>query len=237
MTDQIKETVKERYRAAALTVLDEGSSCCSPEESYGASLYDDLASEEVPDSAAMASLGCGNPTAIADLSPGQKVLDLGSGGGLDVFLSAKRVGAEGFVWGLDMTDEMVALARKNQAEAGFTNVAFIKGDIESIPLPDDGIDVIISNCVINLSTDKDAVFREAHRVLRPGGRFAVTDIVRLDGTIDPDDTAGWANCISGAIPIAEFEAGLRNAGFTDITIETTGSASDGVANAEITAIA
>ena len=224
----IKEAVRKRYADAALQV-SEGASCCGPDsctplegddERFGTKLYDAIDTEGVPEAAVMASLGCGNPTAIAALRPGQRVLDLGSGGGIDVFLSARAVGPTGRAIGLDMTDEMIGLANRNLATTGLRNVEFVKGEMEDIPLPDDSVDVIISNCVINLSTDKDAVFREAHRVLVPGGRFAVSDVVatRTLSESEQEDMASWTGCIAGALTIEEFEQGLAEAGFTDITI-------------------
>jgi arsenite methyltransferase len=178
---------------------------------------------ELPEKAVLASLGCGNPTALAELSPGETVLDLGSGGGIDVLLSARRVGPEGKAYGLDMTDEMLSLARENQAKAGVKNVEFLKGEIESIPLPDDSVDVIISNCVINLSADKDSVLREAFRVLKPGGRFAVSDVVVL-GDVPADirrNVELWAGCVAGALHQDEYRSKLRNAGFEKVDIEPT----------------
>ena len=222
----IKEAVRKRYASAALQVRETGS-CCSPEpaasDGMGAEMYAALETDGLPDTARLASLGCGNPTAVAALNEGETVLDLGSGGGLDVFLSARRVGPTGKVYGLDMTDEMLELARRNQAEAGIDNVEFLKGEIEAIPLPDDSIDVIISNCVINLSVDKPEVFREAHRVLRPGGRFAVTDIVttRHFTKEEQSDLASWTGCLAGALFRDDFAAGLEQAGFRDVEMEVT----------------
>ncbi len=226
----IKEAVRARYATAALRILDQNDTgCCGPEADttdegrFGASVYDSLAAAELPDSATLASLGCGNPTAVAQLAEGATVLDLGSGAGLDVFLSARRVGASGRVYGLDMTDEMLELARRNQAELGIENVEFLKGDIEAVSLPDDSVDVVISNCVINLSTDKPVVFSEAHRVLRRGGQFAVTDVVTTRPFTEDEkaDMASWTGCIAGALTIAEYEDGLAKAGFSAIEIEVT----------------
>ena len=217
--DDIREAVRERYAGAARAATGCG---CGPGcgDVFGASQYGE---EALPAEAATASLGCGNPTAVADLHEGETVLDLGSGGGLDVLLSAKRVGPSGKAYGLDMTDEMLELARENQRRAGTTNVEFLKGTIEEIPLPDASVDVIISNCVINLSADKPRVFREAARVLRPGGRFAVTDVI-ADADMDNAtrrDMAQWTGCIAGALTEAEFRASLEAAGFDDIEIKST----------------
>jgi SAM-dependent methyltransferase len=222
----IKDAVRKRYATAALQVRETGS-CCGPDpaasDGLGAELYEALETEGIPDTARLASLGCGNPTAVAALKEGEAVLDLGSGGGLDAFLSARRVGSTGKVYGLDMTDEMLDLARRNQAEAGIENVEFLKGEIEAIPLPDDSVDVIISNCVINLSVDKPEVFREAHRVLKPGGRFAVTDIVTTRHFTDEEqsDLASWTGCLAGALFKDDFVAGLEGAGFHDVEMEVT----------------
>src|SRR5216117_234470 len=227
MDSNIKETVKEKYAEAALRVLDGGSSCCGASSSCGtadpitSALYDEKQVAQIPEEALKASLGCGNPTALAELAPGETVLDLGSGGGIDVLLSAKRVGPTGKAYGLDMTDEMLALARENQRKAGATNVEFLKGTIEAIPLPDNSVDVIISNCVINLSSDKDAVLREAFRVLKPGGRFAVSDVV-VRGDVPADIRRSmelWVGCIAGALEESEYAAKLRAAGFADVDVE------------------
>src|SRR5438876_10124846 len=229
MDSNIKETVKEKYAEAALRVLDGGSSCCGASSSCGtadsitSALYDEKQAAQIPEEALKASLGCGNPTALAELSPGEVVLDLGSGGGIDVLLSAKRVGPTGKAYGLDMTDEMLALARENQGKAGVTNVEFLKGEIENIPLPDASVDVIISNCVINLSADKRRVLREAFRVLRPGGRFAVSDVV-VRGDI-PDAVRRsmelWVGCVAGALEETEYRRLLADAGFVDVGVEPT----------------
>jgi SAM-dependent methyltransferase len=222
----LREAVRTRYAARALRVVAEPEGgCCGGGECDPISrdLYDSLQAGEVPSDALLASLGCGNPTALARLAPGETVLDLGSGGGIDVLLSAKRVGPSGFAYGLDMTDEMLALAEKNRAAAGATNVKFVKGHIESIPLPDASVDVIVSNCVINLSTDKPRVLAEAFRVLRPGGRFAVSDMV-VEGVMPADvrrDVEAWAGCISGALESNEYRRLLAAAGFADVEIEVT----------------
>ena len=225
----IQEVVKQKYGAAAKQVAAGGtatcgggaeSSCCDP---ITANLYDDAQKAGLPAEAVAASLGCGNPTALAKLQPGEVVLDLGSGGGIDVLLSAKRVGPTGKAYGLDMTDEMLALARKNQEKAGATNVEFLRGSIESIPLPDNSVDVIISNCVINLSGDKDRVLSEAFRVLKPGGRLAVSDVV-----VRGDVPAGirksielWVGCVAGALEESEYREKLARAGFASIDVEPT----------------
>jgi arsenite methyltransferase len=234
--EEIKEAVRRAYGAAAGRVAGvevccapspstgDRSACCAEEPpGFGSSAYAGLAEGEVPDAARLASLGCGNPTAIAGLRPGQRVLDLGSGGGLDVFLAARQVGPQGFVYGLDMTDEMLQLARANQQQAGIANAEFIKGDIEAIPLPDASVDVVISNCVLNLSADKPAAFREAHRVLAPGGRLAVTDIVATRPLTEEEraDLAAWAGCLAGAITADEYAAGLEAAGFTAVEVIPT----------------
>jgi arsenite methyltransferase len=222
--DELRETVRERYAAAARGATNTG--CCGPDDSdcgTGAGLYEAGERDELPGAAVTASLGCGNPTAVAELHEGETVLDLGSGGGIDVLLSARRVGPTGTAYGLDMTDEMLALAKANQAEAGVENVHWLKGQIEDIPLPAESVDVVVSNCVINLSTDKPKVLREAARVLKPGGRFAVADIVA-----DPDmddatraDLAQYVGCIAGALTREEFERQLADAGLTDIEIIET----------------
>ena len=224
----IKETVTEKYAEAALKVLDGEKGSCGPSGACGcdpvtANLYGAAETAGLPEGAVLASLGCGNPTALADLHAGEVVLDLGSGGGIDVLLSAKRVGPTGKAYGLDMTDEMLALARANQAKAGATNVEFLKGEIENIPLPAGAVDVIISNCVINLSADKSRVLREAFRVLKPGGRFAVSDVV-CRGEI-PDAVRRsmelWVGCIAGALEEQEYGRLLADAGFVDVEIEPT----------------
>ena len=230
MTDQIHEMVRERYAAAAAQAAAGTGACCGPEDGIGAGLYSVLERDELPDTAVLASLGCGNPTAVAELREGERVLDLGSGGGIDVLLSARRVGATGRAFGLDMTDEMLALARRNADEAGATNVEFLKGQIEAIPLPTESIDVVISNCVVNLAADKPAVFREIARVLRPGGRIGITDIV-ADDAMTPAQRAergSYVGCIAGALSFAEFESGLRDAGLADISLTTTHLVTDGM---------
>jgi arsenite methyltransferase len=227
----VKDTVRQKYGEAALRVLDgqrssccgaaaDGGSCCDP---ITTNLYSDADAAEIPDTALLASLGCGNPTALAELYEGETVLDLGSGGGIDVLLSARRVGASGKVYGLDMTDEMLALARENQRKSGARNVEFLKGEIENIPLPDASVDVIISNCVINLSGDKSRVIAEAFRVLKPGGRFAVSDVV-VRGEIPVEVRRSmelWVGCVAGALEEHEFERLLSAAGFADVDIEPT----------------
>jgi len=226
----IKDVVKEKYGQAALRVKTGGSSCCGATAASGlgcdpitSNLYDSSQAGQVPEEAMLASLGCGNPTALAKLNPGEVVLDLGSGGGVDVLLSAKRVGPSGKAYGLDMTDEMLALANENKRKAGAENVEFLKGEIEHIPLPDNSVDVIISNCVINLSADKDRVLREAFRVLKPGGRFAVSDVVTR-GEITPEIRQSvllWVGCVAGALGDDEYRSKLSAAGFEQIDIEPT----------------
>jgi SAM-dependent methyltransferase len=224
----IQQAVREKYGAIASAVSKASTNpgCCGPTpcgcgDPISSNLYSDLEKSGLPEDAVAASLGCGNPTALLALKVGETVLDLGSGGGIDVLLSAKRVGPTGKVYGLDMTDEMLALARENQRKAGATNVEFLKGAIEAIPLPDSSVDVIISNCVINLSSDKDAVLREAFRVLKPGGRFAVSDVV-VRGDVPADIRRNmelWVGCIAGAMEEREYSGKLRSAGFVDIDVE------------------
>lgn len=224
----VKDLVREKYGEAARQAAAGRSACCGPSGRGGCDpvttdLYDAAQAEGLPAEALLASLGCGNPTALADLHPGETVLDLGSGGGIDVLLSARRVGPTGKAYGLDMTDDMLALARDNQRKAGLDNVTFLKGEIEAIPLPDATVDVIISNCVINLSADKDRVLREAFRVLRPGGRFAVSDVVTR-GTIPVAlrrDMLAWVGCLAGALDERDYEAKLAAAGFVGISITPT----------------
>jgi SAM-dependent methyltransferase len=244
--DDVRELVRKKYGEAALRVLsgkeagccgsssDEGSVCCGETKTeegcctnaadpITADLYSETEASEIPEAAILASLGCGNPTALAQLNEGEVVLDLGSGGGIDVLLSAKRVGPTGFAYGLDMTDEMLELAERNKAESGAENVQFLKGHIESIPLPDASVDVIISNCVINLSADKDQVLREAFRVLKPGGRFAVSDVV-VDGELPEPvrkDMELYVGCVAGALEHGEYLAKLSAAGFVEASIEPT----------------
>jgi arsenite methyltransferase len=229
MSADIKEVVKEKYGQAALRVHSGGSSCCGASaldsccDPITTNLYDAAQARKIPEDALKASLGCGNPTALARLNSGEIVLDLGSGGGIDVLLSAGRVGPAGKAYGLDMTDEMLALARDNQRKAGVENVEFLKGEIENIPLPDNSVDVIISNCVINLSADKDRVLGEAFRVLKPGGRFAVADVV-VHGEVPAEVRASvllWVGCIAGALQDTEYTSKLASAGFQDIEVEPT----------------
>ena len=237
--------VRERYAAAAMAASGGADACCGDaaviteqqRHAFGDGLYERGDRDAVPNAARLASLGCGNPTAVADLHEGETVLDLGSGGGIDVLLSARRVGPGGTAYGLDMTDEMLDLARRNQREAGVANVEFVKGTIEDVPLPDDSIDVVISNCVINLSGDKPRVFREAARVLRPGGRFAVSDVVA-----DPDmdeatrrDMQQWTGCIAGALTREDFERELIAAGFEAVEIRETHRVHDQAASAVVRA--
>jgi SAM-dependent methyltransferase len=228
-TTSIQEQVKDKYGSAARAVAeadgvqaccDPGLRCCAP---ITTNLYSADQTGTIPEKAVLASLGCGNPTALIDLRPGETVLDLGSGGGIDVLLSASRVGPTGKAYGLDMTDDMLALARENQKQAGVTNVEFLKGEIENIPLPDNSVDVIISNCVINLSADKDRVLREAFRVLRPGGRFAVSDVV-VRGSVPEEVRKSmllWVGCIAGALEESEYIGKLTSAGFASVSIEPT----------------
>jgi arsenite methyltransferase len=253
--DLLREQVRARYAAAAVKVAggqrgcgcgqpaDCGcdSGCCGPaateEPGIGAGLYAALDRDQLPDTALLASLGCGNPTAVAELRPGETVLDLGSGGGIDVLLSARRVGPTGKAYGLDMTEEMLHLARANAAEAGATNVDFLKGQIEAIPLPAASVDVVISNCVVNLSTDKPATFAETFRVLKPGGRIGITDVVAEDqlSVEDRAERGAWVGCIAGALTRAEYEAGLAAAGFTGVSVTFTHQVGDGLHSAIIKA--
>jgi arsenite methyltransferase len=228
--EALRAAVRERYAAAAVRASEAGrASCCGPDAAAAgrdpitADLYAAAETAELPEAAVLASLGCGNPTALAELRPGETVLDLGSGGGIDVLLSAKRVGPTGFAYGLDMTDEMLALAERNRQEAGAANVRFLKGTIEQIPLPDNTVDVLISNCVINLSADKDAVLREAFRVLKPGGRFAVSDVVVLKDLPATIRTSmeSWAGCVAGALHERDYRAKLTAAGFAAPEVQVT----------------
>ena len=235
-TETIHETVRLHYADAAVRA-SQGSSCCSDPETIGANLYSALERDELPDAAVLASLGCGNPTAVADLHPGERVLDLGSGGGIDVLLSAKRVGPSGRAFGVDMTDEMLALAQRNAAEAGVTNVEFLKGHIEALPLPAESIDVVISNCVVNLAADKGAVFAEIARVLRPGGRIGISDIV-ADDSLSPElraERGSYAGCIAGALSVSEFRDGLAAVGLTDISITPSHEVVEGMTSSIIKA--
>ncbi len=250
---ELREQVRERYAAAALVVNDgkaaddrgdetccgpSGSMGCAPEDGIGPTLYDLAEREVLPDAAVLASMGCGNPTAVAELREGETVLDLGSGGGIDVLLSARRVGPTGTAYGLDMTDEMLALARDNAATAGATNVEFLKGYIEAIPLPEGSVDVVISNCVINLSTDKPGVIAEIARVLRPGGRLGVSDVV-ADDHLTPADRAergSFVGCIAGALSFAEYRELLEDAGFQRIEIEATHALTEGMHGAIVRAV-
>lgn len=240
---QLREQVRARYAQAAAAVVDgarnadllaeetpDGSCCASTERSFGVGLYDAAASAELPAEALEASLGCGNPTAVADMHEGERVLDLGSGGGIDVLISARRVGPTGFVYGVDMTDEMLELAEANKVTAGVTNVEFLKGTIEEVPLPDEAVDVVISNCVINLSTEKPAVLAEMHRVLAPGGRIGISDVVAEDH-LSPEQRAergSYLGCIAGALSRTEYVDGLTAVGFTDTSVEFTHEVAEGM---------
>ena len=243
--ETMAEQVRERYAEAARAVgtgssagCGDGSCCDGKATDFGEGLYSAVQRAELPDAAALASLGCGNPTAVAELREGDVVLDLGSGGGIDVILSAKRVGPPGTAYGLDFTDEMLALARRNAAEAGVTNVHFLRGAIEQIPLPAESIDVIISNCVINLSVDKPAVLTEMARVLKPGGRLGIADVVSED-RLSPDERAergSYVGCIAGALSQGEYVAGLEAAGFEDVSVEFTHEVADGMHGAIVKAV-
>ena len=234
--ETIHEEVRARYAAAATQARD-GDRCTGSPETIGSELYSALERDELPEAAVLASLGCGNPIAVAELHEGERVLDLGSGGGIDVLLSAKRVGPTGRAIGLDMTDEMLGLAQRNAAEAGATNVEFIRGHIEDIPLPAESVDVVISNCVINLAADKPAVFREIARVLRPGGRMGVTDIVADDRLTAAEraERGSYVGCIAGALSFSEFRAGLEAVGLTDISLTPTHDVADGMVSAIVKA--
>jgi arsenite methyltransferase len=241
--DDLREEVRRRYAESALAVgagrrCGCESGCCDDAAGFGRMLYTADEQGELPDAAVLASLGCGNPTAVADLHEGETVLDLGSGGGIDVMLSARRVGPTGTAYGVDMTDEMLALAQKNAREAGITNVHFLKGLIEQIPLPAESVDVVISNCVINLSTDKPAVLTEIARILRPGGRIGISDVVAEDG-LPPEERAqrgSYVGCIAGALSKREYEAGLEAAGFERISVEFTHQVADGMHSAIVKAV-
>ncbi len=248
--DELREEVRRRYAESARAVTESSNgcgcgsgACCADEQAaaetkFGELLYDGEQRGELPDAAVLASLGCGNPTAVAELHEGETVLDLGSGGGIDVILSAKRVGPAGTTYGLDMTDEMLALARQNAAEAGVTNVHFLKGVIEQIPLPADSVDVVISNCVINLSVDKPAVLTEIARVLKPGGRVGVSDIVAEDHLTAKQrgERGSYVGCIAGALSRSEYVAGLEAAGFEDVSVEFTHEVADGMHGAIVKAV-
>ena len=245
MTEMLKEEVRARYAEAAVRAESGGGcgcgegGCCAPgdESSFGEALYSAEQRGELPDTAVLASLGCGNPTAVAELREGETVLDLGSGGGIDVILSAKRVGPKGLAFGLDMTDEMLALARRNAAEAGITNAIFLRGEMESVPLPADSVDVVISNCVVNLSTDKPAVLAELARVVKPGGRIGISDVVAEDrlSAADRAERGSFVGCIAGALSKGEYEAGLEAAGFEEIDVTFTHEVADGLHGAIVKA--
>jgi arsenite methyltransferase len=248
--DDLREEVRRRYAEAALAAdaggcgcTEDGGCCgnvaCDGETaSFGEALYDAEQRGELPEAAVLASLGCGNPTAVADLRQGETVLDLGSGGGIDVILSAKRVGPTGIAYGLDMTDEMLALAQQNAREAGIANAHFLKGVIEEIPLPAASVDVVISNCVINLSVDKPAVLAEIGRVLRPGGRIGISDVVAENGLTSADraQRGSYVGCVAGALSVGEYEAGLEAAGFEEISVEFTHGVADGMHGAIVKAV-
>lgn len=241
--DDVRETVRRHYAGSALAVMNGRGPCCGPastedaDNQTGAGFYATADREELPETAVLASLGCGNPTAVAELQEGETVLDLGSGGGIDVILSAKRVGPSGKVYGLDMTDEMLALARANASAAGVANVEFLKGVIEDVPLPPNSVDVVISNCVINLSTDKPAVFAQISRVLKPGGRLGVSDIVAEDrlSAADRAERGSYAGCVAGALSKTEYVEGLQRAGFEDVSVRFTYEAADGIHGAIVQA--
>ena len=244
-SDSLREDVRRKYAEAALAVTEgsgcgcgSGACCESTDAAFGESLYTIEQRGELPDAAALASLGCGNPTAIAELNEGETVLDLGSGGGIDVILSAKRVGPAGLAYGLDMTDEMLALARRNAAEAEVTNAIFLKGLIEQIPLPADSVDVVISNCVINLSTEKAEVLSEISRVLKPGGRLGISDIVAEDRLTEEEQSqrGSYVGCIAGALSKSEYEVGLEAVGFENISVEFTHEVADGIHGAIVKAV-
>jgi SAM-dependent methyltransferase len=237
VNDRIHDIVRESYGRRAIDVLESPLGCCAPEPGVGPALYSALEREEVPDAAVLASLGCGNPVAVAELQAGEHVLDLGSGGGIDVLLSARRVGPSGRVYGLDMTDEMLTLAARNVAEAGVRNVVLLKGHIEAIPLPSASVDVVISNCVVNLAADKSAVFREIARVLGPGGRVGITDIVADDALTSEQrgERGSYVGCNAGALSFRELESGLRDVGLIDVTVTPTHAVADGIHSAIVRA--
>lgn len=238
---EIREQVRDRYESAARAVEAGTAACCGPgpvDVRFGPSAYAEAERAGLPATAVAASLGCGNPVMVAELAPGETVLDLGSGGGIDVILSARRVGPAGRAYGLDMTDGMLDLARRNAAEAGVVNVEFLQGDIEAVPLPDGSIDVVISNCVINLSEDKPATFAEMFRVLRPGGRVGVSDVVAEDrlSAADRLERGDHAGCIAGALSVGEYEAGLAAAGFSDVSVTFTHEVAEGLHGAIVRAV-
>jgi arsenite methyltransferase len=251
MSTELKEEIRARYAEAAVGAAAgcgcscsdadcEENGCCGEAGpgAFGAALYDPATQADLPETAVLASLGCGNPTAVAELREGEVVLDLGSGGGIDVLLSAKRVGQTGLAYGVDMTDEMLELARRNASEAGVTNAHFLKGEIENIPLPAESVDVVISNCVVNLSTDKPSVMREVYRVLRPGGRIGISDVVAED-RLSRDERAqrgSYVGCIAGALSKGEYEHGLEEAGFADISVRFTHRVADGMHSAIVQAV-
>ena len=226
---ELEEVVRRYYAGAAVTAAGGSTACCGPQaEQFGAGLYDDL--DGLPAAAALASIGCGNPVAVADLQPGEVVLDLGSGGGIDVLLSARRVAPDGWAYGVDFTGEMLALARRNALEAGAANVEFLEGRIDAVPLPDASVDVIISNCVVNLAIDKQAVFAEMCRLLRPGGRIGISDVVTEDrlSAAERAERGSYVGCVAGALPVTAYRAGLVAAGLTDVSIEFTHAVGDGI---------
>jgi SAM-dependent methyltransferase len=227
-SEEIEAEVRRYYAQAAVATNDGGTGCCEPLDSFGPGLYDDLS--DVPDAAARASIGCGNPVAVADLHLGETVLDLGSGGGIDVLLSARRVGPSGKAYGVDFTPEMLDLARRNAAEAGATNVEFLEGRIDDIPLPDGAVDVIISNCVINLAADKPKVFAEMLRVLRPGGRIGVSDVVTEDRLTEAErrERGSYVGCIAGALAVSDYRAALEAAGLSNVSIDFSHAVAEGV---------
>ena len=250
MSIDLKAEIRTRYAEAARLADSgcgcSGQSCCDENGccgeagpgAFGAALYDPATRGDLPEAAVLASLGCGNPTAVAELREGEVVLDLGSGGGIDVLLSAKRVGPKGLAYGVDMTDEMLELARRNAAEAGVSNAHFLKGEIENIPLANESVDVVISNCVVNLSTDKPSVLQEVFRVLRPGGRIGITDVVSEDrlSPAERADRGSYVGCIAGALSKGEYERGLQQAGFSDVSVRFTHRVSDGMHSAIVQAV-